>query len=701
MRITGLLIWLLFSASIFAQSIVTPVFVLKDGDASVAGYTGSDKGIVIDGSSQQSVGWITFQTQGIDFSKIASVKLTLYIKSITAPGTLQVRLLTADIKAPENTVRLTSIPAAVAVTANQALGTADVENALQIDLTSAVKAGSFFGVALTSDDGLRAVLDSKEGRLAPMVLLTYNVDDVASKWLSGAGVPSASAGKDGDYYLNSSNGDVSAKSGGVWSVVANVVGPQGSKGNKGDKGDQGIQGIQGLKGDQGDPGTPGVNGTNGTNGSQGLPGADGKSIVWRKAWSADSNYSVNDAISYSGNSYIAIKVSSNKVPADSVSYWSLIANKGDNGDPGVAFDDAQVLTTKTWSSSKINSELANKVVVVTGKGLSTKDYTAADSNKLAAISGTNTGDQDLSGLATKTEVATSLAGKVDKVTGKGLSTKDYTVADSNKLAAFALGTTKGDMQYWNGTRWLRIAAGGADQVLSRVGTDSIPVWRSRPLGSVMDIDCNIYQTVVIGNQEWTVTNLRTTRYSDGALIYNETNNSAWTGLTSGAYCYYNNSTDAGAQQKYGALYNWYAVNTGKLAPAGWRVPTDADWTALENYLIANGFNYDGTLIGSKIAKSMAAGVWDSTTGTGFIGDNMSLNNKSGFSAVGGGWRNGGTGINGPGSFDYQRVAGNWWSATENTAQAFARSLSKDNISLIRSLYSKKYGLSVKLVRDLN
>jgi uncharacterized protein (TIGR02145 family) len=693
MRITGILTVLIFTAATFAQNIVTPVFVLKDGDASVAGYTGSDKDIIVDGGSQQSVGWITFQTLGIDFSKVASAKLTLYIKSITAPGTLQVRLLTADIKAPENTVRLTSIPAAVAVTASQALGTADVENALQIDLTSAVKAGSFFGIALTSDDGLSAAFDSKEGRLAPVILLTHNVADVASKWLSGTGVPSASAGKEGDYYLNTASGDVSAKSSGAWSVVTNVVGPVGTAGPKGDKGDQGTPGVNGTDGAQGPKGDPGVNGTNG---SQGPAGADGKSIIWKRAWSADSNYSVNDAVSYFGNSYIAIKVSSNKVPADSVAYWSLMANKGDTGDPGVAFDDARALTNKTWSSSKINSELGNKVDKVTGKSLSSKDYTSADSLRLAATSGTNTGDQDLSGLATKTEVTTVLTGKVDKVTGKGLSTKDYTTADSNKLAAFALGTTKGDMQYWNGTKWVRIAAGSADQVLSRVGTDSIPVWRKRPLGSVMDIDGNVYQTVVIGNQEWTVQNIRVTHYSDGTAITRDTGTSTWATGTTGKYCYYHNTTNAADQQKYGALYNWHAVGTGKLAPAGWRVPDTTDWNNLQNYLIANGYNYDGTTSGNRIAKSLAAGIWANSTNPGDVGNNLSQNNKCGFSALSSGYRDN------VGSFQRQDSSSNWWSTTDlNQYSAYYSCFSYNNFYISRAVYQKTWGYSVRLVRDLN
>ena len=195
----------LFASAAFGQNIATPVFVLKDGDASAAAYSGTDKSIYVDGGAVQSVGWITFQIQGIDVSKIASAKLVLYVNALTSPGTLDARLLTADITAPENNVTLGSIPAASTVTASLYLGTADVEKVAQLDLTAAVKSGTFKGVALTSDDGLAAKFDSKEGHLAPVILLTNNVDDVAAAWINGTAAPAAGIGKDGDYYLNTVN----------------------------------------------------------------------------------------------------------------------------------------------------------------------------------------------------------------------------------------------------------------------------------------------------------------------------------------------------------------------------------------------------------------------------------------------------------------------------------------------------------------
>ena len=112
--------------------------------------------------------------------------------------------------------------------------------------------------------------------------------------------------------------------------------------------------------------------------------------------------------------------------------------------------------------------------------------------------------------------------------------------------------------------------------------------------TVKDADGNVYTTVKIGNQVWTVENLRTTKYNDGSAIPLVTDSAAWVNLTTPGYCYYNNTTNADSIKKYGALYNWYAVDTKKLAPAGWHVPTDAEWDTLQNYLIANGYNWDGT-----------------------------------------------------------------------------------------------------------
>ncbi len=208
-----------------------------------------------------------------------------------------------------------------------------------------------------------------------------------------------------------------------------------------------------------------------------------------------------------------------------------------------------------------------------------------------------------------------------------------------------------------------------------------------------DNDGNNYTTVTIGTQVWMVENLKVTTYNDGTAIPNVTDATAWAALTTGAYCDYSNLAANGA--KYGHLYNWYAVNTGKLAPAGWHVPTDAEWTTLQNYLIANGYNYDATTTDNKIAKPLAATTdWKITTTTGVIGNDLTLNNSTGFSALPGGYR-GGTGwFNNLGDY------GIWWSATEySTDYAWIRYLSYRNADLFSYGDDEQRGFSVRCVRD--
>ena len=151
------------------------------------------------------------------------------------------------------------------------------------------------------------------------------------------------------------------------------------------------------------------------------------------------------------------------------------------------------------------------------------------------------------------------------------------------------------------------------------------------MGAVTDIDGNTYRTVTIGTQTWMVDNLKTTKYRDGTIIPNVTN--SWGSLTTGAWCDYNNLAANGI--KYGHLYNWYAVNDSRnIAPVGWHIPSDAECTILENYLIAHGGNYDGTFTGNKLDKSLADTTdWAISTTIGAPGNDLSTNNSSGFNAL--------------------------------------------------------------------
>lgn len=104
--------------------------------------------------------------------------------------------------------------------------------------------------------------------------------------------------------------------------------------------------------------------------------------------------------------------------------------------------------------------------------------------------------------------------------------------------------------------------------------------KDKGMPTVTDVDGNVYHTVKIGTQTWMVENLKTTKFNDGSPITPITDNTAWVNTLGPAYCYYNN--DATKKTPYGALYNWQAVNTGKLAPKGWHVPSKVEFETLFN-----------------------------------------------------------------------------------------------------------------------
>ena len=103
------------------------------------------------------------------------------------------------------------------------------------------------------------------------------------------------------------------------------------------------------------------------------------------------------------------------------------------------------------------------------------------------------------------------------------------------------------------------------------------------VGSISDVDGNMYKTTQIGTQLWTAENLKTTKFNDGTPISNVTDNTKWESLSTPGYCWYNND-EATYKGTYGALYNWYAVKTDKLCPSGWHVPSNDEWNTLITYL---------------------------------------------------------------------------------------------------------------------
>jgi len=211
--------------------------------------------------------------------------------------------------------------------------------------------------------------------------------------------------------------------------------------------------------------------------------------------------------------------------------------------------------------------------------------------------------------------------------------------------------------------------------------------------STVTYDGVTYNTVQIGSQCWLKENLRTTKYNDNSSIPEVTDPSTWTSTTSGAYCCYDNNPSN--CDTYGALYNWYAVNTGKLCPSGWHVPSDAEWDTLTNYLSANSQYWCGSN-SSYIAKSLASTTsWNSSTTTCAVGNDLSANNSTGFSALPGGYR-----YYSDGSFDGLGGCGYWWSSTEyDGSKAWNRNLGFIYAIVYRDNGSKRYGFSVRCLRD--
>jgi uncharacterized protein (TIGR02145 family) len=199
-------------------------------------------------------------------------------------------------------------------------------------------------------------------------------------------------------------------------------------------------------------------------------------------------------------------------------------------------------------------------------------------------------------------------------------------------------------------------------------------------GTVKDIDGYVYKTIVIGTQTWMAENLKTTRYSNGDPIENVKDDEAWDTLITGAYCTYNDDA-YGLKDTYGALYNWFAVNDSRnIAPIGWHVPTDAEWTTLTTYL--GGEN----VAGGKL-KERGTYNWNSP--------NVGADNSSGFSALPGG-----------GLFGDDETAqiaggyGNWWSSSEiDVNDAWYISLTFNYSNVKRQTHYKSCGFSVRCIKD--
>jgi uncharacterized protein (TIGR02145 family) len=215
-----------------------------------------------------------------------------------------------------------------------------------------------------------------------------------------------------------------------------------------------------------------------------------------------------------------------------------------------------------------------------------------------------------------------------------------------------------------------------------------------PGNGVTDIDGNQYNTVIIGTQEWMKENLNVSKYSDGTPIPQVTDPTAWSNLTTGAWCYYNNDTSLG--NTYGKMYNWYAVagiwqaesnpptsaeiaSRKSLAPSDWNVPSVADWSSLFNYLGGN------SVAGGKM-KEAGLNHW--------LDPNTDATNSSGFTGLPGGYR--------PTNTIGQNLTGtgHWWCS--DYLAPFAANffqLTWTNGAVVNSTFDTRTGISVRWVKS--
>ena len=185
-----------------------------------------------------------------------------------------------------------------------------------------------------------------------------------------------------------------------------------------------------------------------------------------------------------------------------------------------------------------------------------------------------------------------------------------------------------------------------------------------------------YPSVTICNQKWMDKNLDVTTYRNGDTIPYVTDPTAWAALTTGAWCYYNN--DPSTNATYGKLYNWYAVNSG-LAPVGWHVPSEAEWTTLE------------TCLGGS---SVAGGKMKVTGTTTWTSPNTGATNTSGWAGLPGGARGDDGSFGGVGNY------GNWWGIQgELPTNAWNRSLNYFGGNIATNYNNRPVGFSVRCLRD--
>ena len=197
-------------------------------------------------------------------------------------------------------------------------------------------------------------------------------------------------------------------------------------------------------------------------------------------------------------------------------------------------------------------------------------------------------------------------------------------------------------------------------------------------GSLTDIDGNEYNTVTIGSQTWMAENLATEKYNDGSLISIVTDSVKWASLSTPAVCWYNNDKET-YRPAYGALYNGFIMNSGKICPKGWHVPTDAEWD----------------ILASSIGGESVAGGRMKDAGTSrWVRPNNGATNLSNFTALPAGLRYS------DGKFRDLGFGAYWWSSTlYSDSRAYFRFIFHEDGAIYRFDNLRTNGFSVRCLKD--
>jgi uncharacterized protein (TIGR02145 family) len=323
---------------------------------------------------------------------------------------------------------------------------------------------------------------------------------------------------------------------------------------------------------------------------------------------------------------------------------------------------------RAYATNSVGTSYGNEISFTTLKTIPTLTTTAASSITLiTAVSGGNiTSDGGAAvtarGICWSTSTAPTIANnKTTDGTGTGIFTSSLTgLTTLTPYYVRAYATNSEGTAYGYEINFFT----------SSIGTP------------VSDVDGNTYNTIIIGTQTWMSENLKTTKFNDGTAIPLVIDNTLWTALTTSGYCWY--AYNSSYKATYGALYNWYTLNAtsngGKnVCPAGWHVPTEAQWNILTDYL--GGL----TVAGGKLKE---AGT------THWVTSNIGATNESGFSAMPGGWR-----VAQSSGIDILNQ-GFYYSATEFDATTVAsRYMMRSSVTVEKINVPKFFGLSVRCLKD--